>query len=163
VREAEQDLAKAEAALKVANMAYLPDVSVVGGYANQTGASYIQDNIGYLGLAASYTFWDWGKRREVKRQREALIAVAQQNVQVVMDKVQLEARKAYIDFDQGREAYRLAVDMVQARKAAEQAAAGLAALKEAKTATAKAELELMKAEIAYRVGHAKLMAVIGRE
>src|SRR5262249_52422941 len=42
VREAEQNIAKAEAALKVARMAYLPDINVVGGFANQTASSYIQ-------------------------------------------------------------------------------------------------------------------------
>ena len=38
VREAAQNIAKAEAAVKIARMDYLPDVNVVGGYANQTGA-----------------------------------------------------------------------------------------------------------------------------
>ena len=59
----------AEAAMKVAKMAYLPDVSVIGGYANQTAASYVQPNIGYVGITGTYTFWEWGKKRDVKRQR----------------------------------------------------------------------------------------------
>jgi outer membrane protein len=162
VREAEQSVAKAEAALRVARMDYLPDVNVVGGYANQTGASYVQPNIGYIGVTASYTFWDWGKRRDVKRQRQTLIALAHQNLQVTMDKVGLEARKVYGSFEQAREAYRLAGEMVQARKEAEKTAAEAAAA-QAKAETAKAELEYMKAEIAYRVAHAQLEALIGKE
>jgi outer membrane protein TolC len=162
VREAEQSIAKAEAALKVARMDYLPDVNVLGGYANQTGASYIQQNIGYVGVSASYTLWEWGKRWDVKRQRQALVAVAHQNLQVTVDKVQLEARKAYGSFEQAREAYRLAGEMVQARKGAEKAAVGPAA-GQAKAETSRAELEAMKAEIAYRVAHAQLAALIGRE
>src|SRR5262249_52380436 len=88
VMEAEQNVAKAEAALKIARMDYLPDVNVIGGYANQTFASYIQDNIGYVGVTASYTFWDWRKRHDVKVQRQTDVALAQQNVAVVRDKVQ---------------------------------------------------------------------------
>ena len=42
---------------------WLPNVAIVGGYANQTGADYIQPNIGYVGVMGSYTFVDWGKRR----------------------------------------------------------------------------------------------------
>jgi hypothetical protein len=49
--------------------------------------------------------------------------------------------------------------MVQARKDAEKAAAG-AALLQAKGDTAKAELDYMKAEIAYRVAHAQLAALV---
>jgi outer membrane protein TolC len=162
VREAQQGIAKAEAAMKVARMAYLPDVSVVAGYANQTVANYIQPDIGFVGVTASYTFFEWGKRRDVKRQREMDIAMAHQNVRVTIDKVRLEARKAYGHYDQARAEYRLAGEMVQARKDAEKAASGPAAA-QAKADTAKAELEYMKAEIAYRVAHAQLTGLIGGE
>jgi outer membrane protein TolC len=159
VREAEQEIAKAEAALKVAKMAYVPDVNVIGGYANQTIASYIQPNIGYLGLAGSYTFWEWGKKRDIKRQREMDIALAHQHVRVVSDKVQLDARKAYSEYEQARDQLRLGGEMVQARKEAEKSLAGSAAF-QAKADTSKAELEYMKAEITYRVAHAKLAALV---
>lgn len=159
VREAEQSVAKAEAALQVARMAYLPDVNVLGGWANQTAASYIEPNIGYFAMTGSYTFWDWGKRREMVRDRHALIAVARQNLAVVADKVQQDAAKAYLTFEQAREANRLAGEMVQARQEAEKAATGAAAM-QAKADTAKAELEAMKAEIAYRVAHAQLAALV---
>jgi outer membrane protein TolC len=159
VREAEQNIAKAQAALQVARMDYLPDVNVIGGFANQTVASYIQPDIGYLGITGSYTFWDWGKRREVKNQRQTQIALAQQNLRVVSDKVQLEARKTFAAFEQAREAFRLAGEMVQARKDAEKAATGKAAM-QAKAETSRAELEAMKSEIAYRVAHAQLEAIL---
>jgi outer membrane protein len=162
VREAEENIAKAEAALKVARMAYLPDISVVGGFANQTSASYIQPDVGYVGVAGSWTLFEWGKKRDVTRQRPTDIALAQQNVRVTIDKVTLEARKAFVGFEQAREAYQLAGEMVQARKDAEKAAEG-AALLQAKGETAKAELEYMKAEIAYRVAHAQLAALVCQE
>jgi outer membrane protein len=161
VREAEQGIAKAEAAMKIARMAYLPDITVMGGYANQTSASYIQPNIGFVGVTGSYTFFEWGKKRDIKRQRDLDMALAHQNLQVVTDKVQLDARKAYVAYDQAREAYRLSGDMVQARKEAEKAASGPAAM-QAKADTSKAELDRMKAEIEYRVAHAKLAGLFGQ-
>lgn len=162
VREAEQGLAKAEAAMKMARMAYVPDVNVIGGYANQTGASYIQPNISYLGLTGTYTFFEWGKKNDVKRQRDLDIAMANQNVQVVMDGVRQSTRKAFGGFEQAREEFYLAGEMVQARKEAEKSVTGAAAA-QAKTETVKAELENMKAEIAYRVAHAQLTSLIGRD
>jgi outer membrane protein TolC len=161
VREAEQNVTKATAALKVARMAYLLDVNVIGGYANQTVTNAIQPNIGYVGVTANITFFEWGKKRDLVRQRQTQIVLAQQNLAVTMDKVQLEARKAHVAFEQARETYRLAGEMVQARKDAERAASGAAVL-QAKAETAKAELEQLKADIAYRVAHARLAAALGQ-
>jgi hypothetical protein len=86
--------------------------------------------------------------------------MARQNLQVTADKVRLDARKAYLGYEQAHEANRLAAEMVAARKDAEKYAAGPAAL-QAKGDTAKAELEAMKAEIAFRVAYAQLVALIG--
>jgi outer membrane protein TolC len=162
VRAAQQDIAKAEAAMKIARMAYLPDITVMGGYANQTVADYIQPNVGFVGVVGSYTFFEWGKKRDVRHQRDMDIALAHQNLQVVMDKVQLEARKAYAAYNQAREAYHLSQEMVQARKDAEKAAPGAAAA-QAKADTSKAELDEMKAEIEFRVAHAKLAGLINAQ
>jgi outer membrane protein TolC len=159
VRAAQQDVAKARAALQVARMDYIPDVLLFGGYQNQSAIPIIQPNISFLGVTANYTFWEWGKRKNITNQRKTQIALAEQNVQVTMDKVALEARKSYNSFEQAREAYQLAGAMVQARKEAEKTAIGKAAV-QAKAETAKAELDQMKAEIAYRVAYAQLAALI---
>ena len=66
-------------------------------------------------------------------------------------------------FEQAQGAYQLAQEKVLAYKDAEKGAEGPAAVMAAKGATAKAELEAMKAEINYRVAHAKLTAAMGRE
>jgi outer membrane protein len=161
IREAEQTITKARAGLQVARMDYMPDVNVIGGYANNAVAPAIQPNIGFLGVTASYTFWDWGKRGDVRRQRLTQITLAHQNLVATREKVALEARKAFGAFADASETYRLAGEMVQARRDAEKGAATPAAVLEAKQATAKAELDLMKAEIAYRVAHAQLAAAVG--
>jgi outer membrane protein TolC len=163
VIESEQGLAKAEAALKIARTDLLPDINVLGGYANQTGASYIQQDIGFMGVTASYTFWDWGKRRDLTRQRRAQIGLAYQTVQVTRERVDLAARKAYGVYEQSQKALALAREMVQASQEAESGLTEPDAIAAAKGATAKAELDLMKAEIAYRVAHAQLTAAIGSE
>jgi outer membrane protein TolC len=159
VREAAQAIAKAEAGLKVARADYLPDVNVIGGYQNQSATPTIQDNFGFVGVTASMTLWEWNKKKDVVRQRQGQIALARQNVAVTADKVRLAARKAYLGFEQAREAYRLAGELVQAHKDAEKGATGQAAM-QAKADTTKAELEAMKAEIAYRVAHAQLAALV---
>jgi len=160
VREAMANVEKAQAAMKVAKADLLPDINVFGSYFNQTGASYVQSNIGAIGAMASFTIFDWGKRRKVLSQRELQIAMASSNVRATIDKVVLEARQAYLAHEKARESLRLAVEMVRARKNAEVGLKDPAALQAAKAATAKSELEAMQAEITYRVTHAQLMGMI---
>jgi outer membrane protein TolC len=161
VQEAMAAVEKARAAHKVANADFVPDVNIFGSYFNQTSVPIIQPNFGAFGIAASYTFFDWGKRRRVKDQRETQIAQASYNVRATIEKVRLETVQAYVGYQQAQQAFGLANDMVQARKDAESRQKDAAGLGSATAATAKAELELMQAEIAYRVAHARLIGAIG--
>src|SRR5262249_10600303 len=49
IRQAQQTVVKAQAALAAGKLDYVPSIAVIGGYANQTVASYIQQDIGYVG------------------------------------------------------------------------------------------------------------------
>jgi outer membrane protein TolC len=161
VIEARATLDKARAGLQAANEEFLPDLLVFGSYFNQTAAPSIQQNIGAIGVTGSYTFVDWGKRRKVKFQRETQIAQARLNIQATTDKVVLEARRAYLDYEQTQQALALAADMIRARADFETGLKDPAALQAAKAATAKAGLDQLQAEIAYRVASAKLAGAIG--
>jgi outer membrane protein TolC len=161
VQEAMASVEKARAGLKVANSEFIPDVNIFGSYFYQTAANYIQPNIGAFGVSASYTFFDWGKRRRVKDQREMQIAEASQNVQMTIEKVRLETVQAFVAYELAQQSYGLAGDMAQARKDVEGHQKDTADLATAKAATAKAGLEMIQAEIAYRVAHARLVSAIG--
>jgi outer membrane protein TolC len=163
VLEAMATVEKARAALKVANADFIPDVNIFGSYFNQTAANYIQPNFGAFGVSASYTLFDWGKRRVVKDQRETQIALASVNVRATIEKVRLETVQAYVGYQQAHQAFGLAEDMVRARKDSENRQQATADLASAKAATAKSELELIQAEIAYRIAHARLKAAIGQQ
>src|SRR5262249_38285727 len=151
VQEAMANVEKARAALKVANAEFIPDVNIFGSYVNQNSASYIQHNFGAFGVVASYTIFEWGKKRRVKDQREMQIALASSNVQATIEKVRLETVQAYVGYQQAQQAFGLATEMVKARKEAQSQQKASADVEAAAVATTKAELELIKAEIAYRV------------
>jgi outer membrane protein TolC len=76
VREAEQNICKARAAVAAAKADWIPSIAAIGGYSNQTAADYIQPNIGFVGVIGTYTFIDWGKRRNTIRERDQLIVMA---------------------------------------------------------------------------------------
>jgi outer membrane protein TolC len=161
ILEAMAGVQKARGAMTVAMADYLPDINVFGSYFNQTAANYIQPNFGAFGVIGSWTIFEWGKKRQVKNQRATTIALAEANVRATIEKVALEARQAYIAYEKSRQTMVLAQDMAQARSDAAKELRQPAAAMEAQSAAAKAELEAMQAEIAYRVAAAQLSGLIG--
>src|SRR5262249_36094288 len=115
VQEAMATSRKADGALQVARSEWLPDINIFGSYFNQTAIPIIQPNFEAFGISATYTFVDWGKRRHVGHQRMFQVAQAQQNIRATIDKVVLEARQAYVAFEEAEEALALASEMVGAR------------------------------------------------
>jgi outer membrane protein TolC len=167
VREAELNVQKAQAGLEAVKVDCLPNVVVMGGYANQTFADYIQPNIGYVGVMGSYTFVDWGKRRNSKREAETVIALASLKVRTTQDDVRKKTLKAFRDLEQTQAAIKTAKELAALRAEAAKKAQTPEALKnpgpllEASKKLGEAQVDVVKAELAYRTAYAELMALLG--
>ena len=167
VHAAYQDVVKAHAAVAAAKVDYLPNVAVVGGWANQTGADYIQQNFEYVGVVGSYTFFNWGKRRNTVRERENLVAMATLKVQQTEDEIRQKAEKAYREFEQHRDALTNAKELVQAHEEAAKAFRTPAAMQnpvpliDAIKKLGLAQVDLIKAELAYRTSATQLSTLMG--
>jgi outer membrane protein len=171
IREAEATICKAKAALTAGKLDYVPSIGLVGGYVNQTGASYIQQDIGYVGVVGSYTFVDWGKRRNVVRERENLVGMATLKLEQTRDDVRLKVERAFRDWTTSQEALKIDEEMVGLRKEAEKKATtpeamtnptALDALLKASKNRAEAEVEAVKADLAYRQAYVELMSLVGK-
>lgn len=166
IREAEQNVVKAKAGLAANKVDYLPNVAIVGGYANQTVQSYVQQDIGYIGVMGSYTFVDWGKRRNTIRESENLIALASLKVQTTEDEVRQKTLKAFRTYQQSHAAISAAQEMVALRKEVVKKATTPEALTnpgpllEASKKSLEAEVDFIKADLAYRTAYVELMALI---
>jgi outer membrane protein TolC len=162
LREAEQNVLKAQAAVKAAKVDYLPNVNAVAGYAHQEGIPTIQPNISYVGVQGSVTFFEWGKRKNVVRERETTVILAQQKVAQTQDEIAQKTHKAFREVQQGREALQNAEAMVKLRKEASKKATGLKAMLDAGKDELTAEVEVVKADLVYRTAYSQLMSLIGR-
>jgi outer membrane protein TolC len=162
IREAEENVNKARAAVAAAKLDYVPSIAVVGGYSNQTLADYIQPNIGFVGVMGTYTFIDWGKRRNTIREREQLIAMATLKVQQTEAEVAQKALKAFQDYEQSAGALQLAEQLVGLRKESLKTAAAADQLKAGKDLLT-AEVDAVKADLNQRIAYVKLMSLIGRQ
>ena len=169
IREAQQTVCKAQAGLAAGKLDFVPSIGLVGGYVNQTGASYIQQDIGYVGVVGSYTFVDWGKRRNVVRERQNLVAMATLKLSQTEDEVRQKAAKAFRELNEDQDALKTAEEMVALRKEAVKKAsaagpkADLKDLLEASKAGMTAEVDAVKADLAYRTAYVQLMALIGKQ
>jgi outer membrane protein TolC len=144
----------------------------MGGYFNQTAADYIQPNVGYVGVVGSYTFVDWGKRRAVIHEREELVAMASLKLRQTEDEVRQKAVKAFREVGESQQTLTIARETVGLWKEAEKKATtpealanpvALALLLVASKERMLADVEVVKAELAYRQAYVKVMSLIGKQ
>jgi outer membrane protein len=162
VREAQQTVVKAQAALCAGKLDYMPSIAAVGGYLNQTGQSYVQQDIGYVGVIGTVTFVDWGKRRNTIRQRNNFVTMAALKLHQTEDEVRQKTVKAFRELQESQDALQTARQMVELRKEAGKGATAAAALMAAAKALMLAEIDLVKADLAYRMAFVQLMSLIGK-
>jgi outer membrane protein TolC len=162
VQAAEQDVVKAHAAVKAAKVDYLPNIAVMGGYANQSWADYIQPNFEYVGVVGSYTFFEWGKKRKTVHKWETEGSMAQAKLAQTQDEVRDKTQKTFLEFQQHQGTLKEAREMVVLRKEAAKEAKDPKDIIQAAKDLTLAEVEVVKQELAYRVAYAHLMNLIGK-
>ncbi len=161
IRKAQQTIAKAEAAVAAGKLDYVPSIAAIGGYLNQTAASYIQQDIGYLGIVGTYTFVDWGKRRNTIRERKSLAAMASLQLHQTEDEVRQKAQKAFRELAEAEEAQDRPGNARSAIRGREEGRHP-AALMTAAKARMLAEVDFVKADLAYRQAYVQLMSLVGQ-
>jgi outer membrane protein TolC len=167
IQEAQQTILKAEAGVSAGKLEYVPSIAVLGGYANQQMASYVQPNIGYVGVLGTYTFINGGKRRAVIRERNTLLAMATLKLGQVQDEIRQKAEKAFREIGEAQEALRLAQELLVLRREAVKKATTPEALLnprdliKAAQDLITAEVDGVKADLGYRVAYVKLTALVG--
>jgi outer membrane protein TolC len=167
ILQAQATVCKAQAALCAGKLAYVPSIAGVGGYFNQTAQDYVQPNIGFIGVVGTYTFADWGKRRNVVRERQNLVEMAMLKLHQTQDEIRQKAQKAFRDLADSQAALKTAEEMVGLRKEAvkdattPEAEKNPTALIKASKDLGLAEVDFVKADLSYRQAYVELMALIG--
>ncbi len=78
---------QAKAAVAAARSTYIPDIAVFARHSYQNGVPFLVHNFGTFGVALNYDVFDFGKRRAIVREREAVLAQAQENVERLKEAV----------------------------------------------------------------------------
>jgi len=162
VAEAESNVAKAHAASRLSKLDYVPDVAVLGGYAyNDNAAPLLPRDFSYIGVMASYTLFDFGKREHTIKQRTAQVGMAETALELTKAKVASAVKTSYFEMDRSRQLSQLARRMsatISAREVSyRKDDPDLAA------SQAKIEIEIFQGDLEYRQAMAQLKTLMGEK
>jgi outer membrane protein TolC len=161
VVQAEQTAIKAHAGSKISKMEYGPNVAIVAGYANQSAINTIvfPRAVGYLGVIATFTVFDFGKREHGVKEATANAEAADLGVQLTKAKVAASVKNSYFELQRSRQFTQLARRMASATRVVE--ASYQPDNPEVESARAKVEADMFRSELEYRQALAKLRALMG--
>jgi outer membrane protein TolC len=160
VVEAEQTAIKARAGSTLSKMQYFPSVAIVGGYTNQNAMKIIlPKDFSYIGVIATYTVFDFGKRERGVKESNAQAEMAEIAVPLTKAKVMAEVKSSYFELERSRKLIQLARRMVSATQVVE--ASYQSDNSEVESAQAKMEADMFRAELEYRQAYSRLKNLMG--
>jgi outer membrane protein TolC len=160
VLEARNGVDKARAAARLAKLDYVPDVAGLWGYSVQTIIPALPHDFSFVGVSATWTIFDFGKRERTIQERNTQVRMAETNLELVRAKVSATVQKAALDMQRARRIAQLT------RQVAVLSQAGTAGVQpagmESRAASAEAEADLYQAELDYLLAYAELKRSLGR-
>ncbi|HTZ99697.1 MAG TPA: TolC family protein [Candidatus Aquilonibacter sp.] len=103
VKAAEQKVAEAAAAVRLARRDYLPDTEIFARYSYQNNVPFLVHNFGTFGFLFTYDIFDGGRKRAVVAEQRSQLDEANENLSRVKEEVELHVQIAYNKLDRTRE------------------------------------------------------------
>jgi len=169
LKSAKQTVEKARHGVSAAKADFIPELGFFAQHVYQQGVPFLASNNGVVGLRLNINIWDWGKKTGVVRERESLLAQAEEEQHRLERRIQIDVEKAYgraqrvtslasvarEAADVRREALRIAGDQL------ELGVFSRAAYEEANAAASAAEADQVAAEFQIAVAVADLDRLSG--
>jgi outer membrane protein TolC len=170
VQEAEATVTKATHGVAAAKTAYIPDIGLFGSHFYQSSLPFLPKSTLFFGAVGSITLLDFGARSNTLAERNAQLNAANRNLERVRSKVRGDVEAAYRKLarayemaDVAREALTLRTEALRMRTAQTGAGLGMQAdQSEAMADRLEADLNVMRAEMGYRLARAELDLAAGR-
>lgn len=103
VKAAEQKVAAASAAVRLARRDFLPDTEVFARYSYQNNVPFLVHNFGTFGFLLSYDIFDGGRKRAALAEQKSQLDEANENLARVKDEVELRVQIAYNKLERTRQ------------------------------------------------------------
>jgi outer membrane protein TolC len=170
VQEAQSLVEKATHGVAAAKTSYIPDFGLFGAHFYQSSIPFFPKSTFMFGAMGSFTLLDFGARSNTLAERNFQLNAANRNLERVKGKVRGDVEAAYRKLarafemaEVAREALALRVEGLRLRVV--QAGAGFGVPAEQSEATAdrlEADLNVLRAEMGYRIARAELEQSAGR-
>jgi outer membrane protein TolC len=170
ILEARAEVEKAEAAVRLAKTdIWVPDVEAFGRYSYQNNVPFLARNFGTFGIHLGYDLFDGGRKRSVKREREAQLAQANENLARLTDEVELAIHSAYNKLERTQQMLKVSEEVVTLRsesnRVLQQELLQGAALKSQAAAAAAEEYDakalLLSSQLDYSQAHDEFIHAMG--
>ncbi|MGC2467436.1 MAG: TolC family protein [Candidatus Acidiferrum sp.] len=170
ILEARAEVEKAEAAVRLAKTdIWVPDVEAFGRYSYTNNVPFLARNFGTFGIHLGYELFDGGQKRSVKREREAQLAEAKENLAKLTDEVELAVHTAYNKLERTQQMLQVSEQVVTLRSEAnrvlqQELLHGAALKSQAAMATAQeydAKALLLESQLGYAQAHDEFVHAMG--
>jgi outer membrane protein TolC len=95
LRSARQTVEKARRGVAAAKYDMVPDLGFFTQHIYQSGVPFFAPNNGVFGLRMNLTLFDWGKKSGVVKERQALLAQAEEESKRIERRMEIDVEKAY--------------------------------------------------------------------
>jgi outer membrane protein TolC len=116
IKAAREGVNKAQSGVMAAKLQYIPDISAFGTYGYQDGVPFLPHNLGILGLKMTWDIWDWGKKRYTIAQRKEQLTQADENLNSVKKRIEVQVDKAYRKLEQTKRLIEVARESLAMQK-----------------------------------------------
>src|SRR5216684_1024770 len=170
ILEARAEVEKAEAAVRLAKTdIWVPDVEAFGRYSYQNNVPFLARNFGTFGIHLGYELFDGGRKRAVKREHEAQLAQAKENLARLTDEVELAIHTAYNKLERTQQMLKVSEEVVALRSESnrvlqQELLQGAALKSQAAMATAQeydAKTLLLQSQLDYSQAHDEFIHAMG--
>src|SRR6267154_2145247 len=167
---ASAEMEKAQAAARLAKTdIWVPDVEAFARYSYQNNVPFLARNFGTFGIHFGFDVFDAGRKKAVKREREAQLAQAKENLARLTDEVELAVHTAHNKLERTQQMLNVSEEVVALRtesnRVVQQEFLQGAALKsQAAMATAQeydAKALLLQSQLDYSQAHDEFIHAMG--
>ena len=172
IAEARNEVEKANAAARLAKTdLYVPDVEAFARYSYQNNVPFLARNFGSFGVHFSYDLFDSGRKRGIRRERDAQLAQAKENLARLTDEVELAVQTAYNKLERTQEMRKVSEELLALRTESnrvlhQQLVRGEALTSQADLASAQeldAQTLLLQSELDYTQANDEIIHAVGRK
>lgn len=170
VAEAQAELDKASAAVRLAKREYIPDLEAFARYSYQDNVPFLARNFGSFGVHLGIDIFDGGRRAAAVGEHKAQVSQAEENLARVKEEVSLRVQTAWNKLERTREMVKVSDELLalrteSSRVYAQQLEQGSALHSQADSAAAR-ELEaktlLLQSQLDYIQARDEMLEAMGQ-